>query len=37
MPLELIAAASVTDSAIHKEIFGSGLIFNEKTNGIFEI
>ena len=41
IPLELIAAALVTDAAIHKKMFGSGnttlIISNEKMNNIMKI
>ena len=40
IPLELTAAASATDAAIHKKMFGSGkttLISNEEMNDIMEI
>ena len=37
-PLGLMAAASATDAAIHKKMFGSGfttlIIFNEEMNDI---
>ena len=41
IPLELIAAASVTNAAIHKKMFGSGtttlIISNEEMNDIMKI
>ena len=41
IPLELTAAASATDAAIHKKMFGSGfttlIISNEEINGIIKI
>ena len=40
IPLELTAAASATDAAIHKKMFGSGkttLISNEEMNDIMKI
>ena len=41
IPLELIAAASVTNAAIHKKMFGSGtttlIISNEEINDIMKI
>ena len=41
IPLGLRAAASATDAAIHKKIFGSGtaklILFNEETNDITKI
>ena len=41
MPLELKAAASATDAAIRKKMFGSGtttqIIFNEEINHIIKI
>ena len=41
IPLGLTAAASATDSAIHKKMFGSGtttlIIFNEEMNGIMKM
>ena len=41
IPLGLTAAASASDVAIHKKIFGSGtttlIILNEEMNGIMKI
>ena len=41
IPLGLTAAASATDSAIHKKMFGSGtttlIIFNEEMNDIMKM
>ena len=41
IPLALMAAASATDAAIHKEMFGSGftilIIFNEEMEDIMKI
>ena len=41
IPLELTAASSATDVAIHTRMFGSGtttlIIFNKKINDIMEI
>ena len=41
IPLGLITAASATDAAIHKKMFGSGattlIISNEEMNGIMKI
>ena len=41
MPLGLTAAASATDAAIHKKMFGSGtitlIILNEEMNNIMKI
>ena len=41
LPLGLTAAASATDAAIHKKMFGSGIttliILDEKMNGIMII
>ena len=41
IPLELIAAALVTNAAIHKKMFGSGtttlIISNEEMNDIMKI
>ena len=41
IPLGLTAAASTSDVAIHKKIFGSGtttlIILNEEMNGIMKI
>ena len=41
IPLGLTAAASATDAAIHKKIFGSGIttsiILNKEINGIMKI
>ena len=41
IPLELTAAASETDGAIHKKMFGSGtttfIIYNEEINDIMKI
>ena len=41
IPLELTAAASTTDAAIHKKMFGSGatalIISNEEMNGVMKI
>ena len=41
IPLGLTTAASATDAAIHKKVFGSGattlIISNEEMNGIMKI
>ena len=41
IPLGLTAAASATDSAIHKKMFGSGtttlIIFNEEMNDVVKM